>query len=51
MVITPQLKLIINKDADKRRENLSTINKITFLIPGKNNKSGNRDLILIKRSV
>jgi hypothetical protein len=50
MVITSQLKLIINKDADRRRENLSTINEIIFLIFGKNNKSGNRDLILIKRS-
>jgi hypothetical protein len=50
MVITSQLKLIINKDADRRRENLSTINKITFLIFGKDNKSENFNLILIKRS-
>jgi hypothetical protein len=50
MMITSQLKLIINKGADRRRENLPIINKIALLIPGKNNKSENRDLILIKRS-
>jgi hypothetical protein len=49
-VITSQLKLIIDKDADRRRENLFIINEIALLIPGKNNKSGNYNLILIKRS-
>jgi hypothetical protein len=49
-MITPQLKLIINKSVDRRCENLSIINEIALLISGKNNKLGNRDLILIKRS-
>ncbi len=33
IVITPQLNLIIEKGADRRRENLPTTNEITLLIP------------------
>ena len=32
IVITPQLNLIMEKGADRRRENLSTINEIVLLI-------------------
>ncbi len=32
IVITPQLNFIIEKGADRRRENLPTTNKITLLI-------------------
>ncbi len=32
IVITPQLNLIIEKEVDRRRENLPTINKIILLI-------------------
>ena len=32
IVITPQLNLIIEKEIDRRRENLPTANKIVLLI-------------------
>ena len=37
IVITPQLNLIIEKGADRRRENLPTTNKIALLISKKDN--------------
>jgi len=46
IVITPQLNLIIEKGADRRRENLPTTNKIILLIPKKNSQTPGRDLIL-----
>ncbi len=46
IVITPQLNLIIKKGVDRRRENLSTVNKIALLISEKNNQAPERDLVL-----
>jgi hypothetical protein len=39
----------MEKGADRRRENLPTAHEIALLIPGKDDKPGNRDLILITR--
>jgi len=50
IVITPQLNLIIKKEIDRRRENLPTINKITLLIPKRNDQTPERDLILILKT-
>jgi hypothetical protein len=50
IMITPRLNLIMKKGADRRRENLFIAHEIAFLISEKNNRPGNRNLILIKRS-
>jgi hypothetical protein len=48
-MITPQLKLIIEKGADSRRENLFTTHEIAFLFSKKEDNLCKRDLILSKR--
>jgi hypothetical protein len=48
-VITPRLQLIIEKKADRRRENLPVADEIALLIPGEKDKSGNRKVILTAR--
>ena len=50
IIIIPQLNLIIKKGADRRRENLPTVNKITLLISKKNNQTPGRDLVLILKT-
>ena len=50
IVITPQLNFIIEKGADRRRENLPTTNKITLLIFKENNQAPGRDLIFTLRA-
>ncbi len=40
----------MEKKTDRRRENLPTTNKITLLIPKKNNQAPERDLILILKA-
>ena len=37
IVITPQLNFIIEKEINRRRENLPTVNKITLLISEEDN--------------
>src|SRR6266536_2072200 len=46
IVITPQLNLIMKKEADRRRENLPTTNKIILLISKEDGQTPGRDLIL-----
>jgi hypothetical protein len=48
-VITPRLQLIIKKEADRRRENLSVADEIALLISGKKDKPGSREIILTAR--
>ncbi len=50
IVITPQLNLIIEKGADRRRENLPTTNKIALLISKKDGQTPGRDLIFILKA-
>ena len=47
IVIIPQLNLIIKKEIDRRRENLSTVNKIILLISEKDDQVPGRDLVFI----
>jgi hypothetical protein len=49
-VITPRLQLIMEKGADKRRENLLVTDEIALLIPGEKDKPGSREVILTARS-
>ena len=50
IVITPQLNLIIEKETDRRRENLPTTNKITLLISKENSQAPGRDLVFILKT-
>jgi hypothetical protein len=48
-MITPRLQLIIEKGADRRRENLQVVDEIALLILGKEDKPGNREVIFTAR--
>jgi hypothetical protein len=48
-VITPRLQLIIEKGADRRRENLLIVDEIALLISGEKDKSDSREIILTAR--
>ena len=50
IVIIPQLNLIMEKKADRCRENLPTANKITLLIFKEDSQAPGRDLILILKT-
>jgi hypothetical protein len=50
IVITPRLQLIMEKGADKRRENLPMADEIALLIPGEKDRPSNRKVIFIARS-
>jgi hypothetical protein len=39
----------MEKEADRRRENLPVANKIALLIPGKEDRPDSREIILIAR--
>jgi hypothetical protein len=43
------MRLIMEKGADRRRENLPTANKVTVLIPDELDDAGPRDLVLAVR--
>jgi hypothetical protein len=43
IVITPRLQLIIEKGADRRRENLPVADEIALLILGEKDKPGSRE--------
>jgi hypothetical protein len=49
IVITPRLQLIMEKGADRRRENLPVVDEIALLIPGEKDKPGSREIIFIAR--
>ena len=43
IVIMPRLQLIMEKGADRRRENLPVADEIALLIPGEKDKPGSRE--------
>ena len=49
VIPNPQLRLIMQKGADRRRENLPTTDELALLIPEEEDKPGGRDLILEHR--
>ena len=49
IILNPQLRLIMEKGADRRRENLPTGKEVALLIPEEEGKPGGRDLILAHR--
>jgi hypothetical protein len=44
IILNPRMRLIVEKGADRRRENLSTTNKVAVLIPDKLDDARPRDL-------
>ena len=49
IILNPQIRLIIEKGADRRRENLPTANEVAVLIPNEIETTGPRDLVLAVR--
>ena len=48
-ILNPQLRLVIEKGADKRRENLPTSDEIAIIIPDEYDQAGICDIILAER--
>jgi hypothetical protein len=48
-VITPRLQLIMEKGANRRRENLPVADEIALLILSEEDKLGSREVILTAR--
>jgi hypothetical protein len=49
IILNPQMRLIMEKGADRRRENLPTANEVAVLIPNEIETTGPRDLVLAVR--
>ncbi|CUS15161.1 unnamed protein product, partial [Tuber aestivum] len=49
VVLNPQLRLVMETGADKRRENLPASNEIAAIIPNEYGEPGFRDIVLAKR--
>ena len=49
ILLNPQLRLVIESGADRRRENLPTSNEVTAIIPDEYTDASRRDLILTVR--
>ena len=44
IILNPQLKLVVEKGADRRRENLPTSLEIAIIIPDEYSEAGSRDI-------
>jgi hypothetical protein len=51
IILNPQIRLIIEKGADRRRENLPTVNEVAVLILNEIETTGPRDLVLAVRQL
>jgi hypothetical protein len=49
IILNPRMRLIMEKEADRRRENLPTANKVAVLIPDELDDARPRDLVLAVR--
>ena len=50
IILNPQLKLIMETGADRRRENLPTSNEIALIIANEYGEAGFRDIVLARRT-
>ena len=50
VVLNPQMRLILKKGADKRRENLPTADEVAVIIPDESGDAGPRDVVLSIRT-
>jgi hypothetical protein len=51
ILLSPQLQLIMESGADKRRHNLPTSNEIAVIIPDEYGQAGFRDIVLANRDM
>ena len=49
LILSPQMRLIMEKGADRRRENLPTSNELAVIIPDEFDQDSRRDIILALR--
>ena len=49
VVLNPQMKLLLELGADRRRSNLPTIEEVAIIIPDEYNQAGFRDIVLAYR--
>jgi hypothetical protein len=49
ILLNPQIRLIMESGADRRRENLPTSNEVTAIIPDEYTDASRRDLVLMVR--
>ena len=49
LILNPQLRLIVARGADRRRENLPTANEVAMILPEEYGSEGFRDIVLARR--
>ena len=49
VILNPQMRLVLEEGADRRRENLPTSNEVAVIIPDENGDPNCRDIILAER--
>jgi len=49
MILNPQLHLVVERGADLRRENLSTADEVSMILPEEYGSGGFRDIVLARR--
>ena len=49
IIINPQLRLVVEQGADRRRENLPTADEVSMILPEEYGSEGFRDIILARR--
>lgn len=50
VILNPQMRLIIEKSADRQWENLPTSNEVTLILPDEYGDKGPGDIVLVYRS-
>jgi hypothetical protein len=51
ILLNPQMRLIIETGADRRRENLPTANEVAAIIPDESDQAGEREVVIAKRNL
>ena len=50
VLLNPQMKLLLEMGADRRRSNLPTVDEVAIIIPDEYNQGGFRDIVLAYRN-
>ena len=48
IILNPQLRLILERGADRRRENLPVVNEVAIIVPEEYGEAGFRDIVLAR---
>jgi len=49
LILNPQLRLVVERGADRRRENLPTADEVSMILPEEYGDQGMRDIVLARR--